>query len=268
MKSNLFKAVCLTHCGKRDNNEDNYLFGNKYNTSQTMENAMLETMLTSSGGVHFYAVADGMGGHNAGEIASRICVTMLADAEKQAQTKTSLSGVVQLAQSTISSINSKLCAMGSCKNEFKGMGTTLVLLVDYNNKFAVLNIGDSRAYHFDGNMLTQITTDHTEGQRMLDLGLLTRKELANFPAKKFLSRYIGYETKEIVFKADENYPILNSGVVLLCSDGITDFLSDGQIADVLALNMDIDIAGKMLIKQAIEQPNSDNATVILIKIGA
>ena len=83
-----------------------------------------------------------------------------------------------------------------------------------------------------------------------------------------MSRYIGYETKGIVLKADENYPILNSGVVLLCSDGITDFLSDGQIADVLTLNMDIDIAGKMLIKQAIEQPNSDNATVILIKIGA
>ncbi len=267
----MIKSICLSHVGKRSQNEDNFLFDecwiDELSRNTRLHNQLISLSLKRDRNVNFFAVADGMGGHSAGEVASHICVETLADVEKRAQAQTSLEGVVRLTQLAISSINEEVCAMGRSNLEMKGMGTTLVILITYGSEYAVLNIGDSRAYHFDGHTLTQLTKDHTEGQRMLDLGLLSRKELADFPARKNLSRYIGYDKRGFILQADEYYPVLDEGVVLLCSDGITDSLSDLQIADVLASNRDIEIAGRMLIEQAIVQPNADNATAILVEIG-
>ncbi|MGN0422614.1 MAG: PP2C family protein-serine/threonine phosphatase, partial [Lachnospiraceae bacterium] len=130
----------------------------------------------------------------------------------------------------------------------------------------VLNIGDSRAYHFNNEALIQITKDHTEGQRMLDLGLLTRKELSGFPARKNLNRYIGYGQSGYVLRADEYYPVLEDGIILLCSDGISDFLSDTRISEILCSENNLEIAGKQLINEAVSSHNADNATAILIPL--
>ena len=131
---------------------------------------------------------------------------------------------------------------------------------------AVLNIGDSRAYHYNKGSLVQITKDHTEGQRMLDLGLLTRKELSGFPARKNLNRYIGYRQNGYVLQADEYYPTLEGGMILLCSDGISDFISDPRIAEILSFESDLEIVGKKLIDEAIVSHKADNATVMLIPL--
>lgn len=103
----------------------------------------------------------------------------------------SLKSAVASLQLAITNINSTVCDLSRKESALKGMGATLIIFVAYGPECAILNIGDSRAYHYSAGRLVQITKDNTEGQRMLALGLLTRKELSNFPARKNLSRYIG-----------------------------------------------------------------------------
>ena len=146
------------------------------------------------------------------------------------------------------------------------MGATLVVFVVCGMECAVLNVGDSRAYHFYDGALIQITKDHTEGQRMLDLGLLSRKELLSFPARKNLNRYIGYGQNGYVLRADEYYPVMKNGMVLLCSDGISDFLPSSRIAEILCSDNNLEIVGKQLINEAVAAYNADNTTAILIPL--
>lgn len=264
------KPVCYSHIGKRPNHEDNFLFNGKYLTSdmqKKMENH-LDVFFTgnSNSPVKLFVVSDGMGGHNAGEVASRICVEKLAILEKEIQHCYSVRDAVSIIQTGISEINSIVCQESHRNDELKGMGATLVILVVCGIESAILNIGDSRAYFFSNNALMQITKDNTEGQRLLDLGLLTRKELLSFPARKNLSRYIGYSQAGFVLQADEYYPDLGDGVLLLCSDGISDGLSDRQIENILSTEKDLELAGRRLIDGSIAAHNADNATAILIPL--
>lgn len=266
------KAVCYTHIGKRTNHEDNYLFNGRYLISD-MQREMLDHRLIcvvsdDASRVRYFAVSDGMGGHNAGEVASRICVEKLASLKNLIQNCSNVKEAVTLFQSAIAEINSDVCELSNSHIELKGMGATLVLFVVCGAESAILNVGDSRAYYFDfnNNALTQITKDNTEGQRMLDLGLLTRKEMLEFPARKNLSRYIGYGQNGFVLQADAYYPSLENGILILCSDGISDSLSDNQIAEILLSTSDLERAGKRLIEEAVSTHNADNATVMLIPV--
>lgn len=268
MNAKIPYAVCSSHIGKRPNHEDNFLFNEKYLTSDMQKNMANHSGIFFIGNpksaVSLFAVSDGMGGHNAGEVASRICVEKLAVLEKEIQHCLSIKEAVSTIQTGIGEINSIVCQESRRNDELKGMGATLVILVVCGIESAILNIGDSRAYFFSNNTLAQITKDNTEGQRLLDLGLLTRKELLSFPARKNLSRYIGYSQAGFVLQADEYYPDLGNGVLLLCSDGISDGLSDSQIENILCTEKDLECAGRRLIDESIAAHNADNATAILI----
>ena len=268
-------AVCFSHIGKRPNHEDNFLVNGFYLTpdsqKQMSDNRCCFASEPALSRVRLFAVSDGMGGHNAGEVASRICVEKLALAQKELQQYNSLKEAVAYLQTAITEINNTVCNLSRKQNELKGMGATcalpiFVLFVVCGMEYAVLNIGDSRAYHFNNEALIQITKDHTEGQRMLDLGLLTRKELSGFPARKNLNRYIGYGQNGYVLRADEYYPFLEDGIILLCSDGISDFLSDTRISEILCSENNLELAGKQLINEAVSSHNADNATAILIPL--
>ena len=270
MNTKLSSAICFSHIGQRSNHEDNFLVNGFYLASdlqrQMSDNRCYFFSEPDLSGVRLYAVSDGMGGHNAGEVASRICVEKLALAQKELQRHDSIKSAVAYLQTVIAEINNTVCNLSHTQDEFKGMGATLVIFVICGKECVVLNIGDSRAYHFNDGELVQITKDHTEGQRMLDLGLLTRKELSGFPARKNLNRYIGYGQSGYVLRADEYYPILEDGVLLLCSDGISDFVSETRIAEILETESNLEIAGKQLINEAIASYNADNATAILIPL--
>lgn len=262
--------VCISHIGQRPNHEDNFSIDGSYLTAdiqkQMSDNRCYFVSNVSFSNIHLYAVSDGMGGHNAGEVASRICVEKLSLAYNELQHSHSLKEAVTYLQTVIVEINETVCNMSHKQPELKGMGATLVLLLAYKDEYALLNIGDSRAYHFSDTTITQITKDHTEGQRMLDLGLLTRKELSGFPARKNLNRYIGYVQNGYVLQADEYYPVLENGIVLLCSDGISDFLSNAQISEILSTARNLEIAGRQLVNEAVSALNADNATAILIPL--
>lgn len=264
-------ACCIFHIGKRPNYEDNFLFAGRHITPDEQKQMPKKRLVCLASDcakrVMFFAVSDGMGGHNAGEVASLICIEKLAELEMTVQNCLDIKDVVTLCQSAISDINAIVCESSHKDAYLKGMGATLVLLVVCGAEYAILNIGDSRAYHFGGNTLVQITKDNTEGQRMLDLGLLSRKELANFPARKNLSRYIGFNESGLVLQADEYYPALDKGILLLCSDGVSDSLTDNQIEDILCSENDLASVGKKLIETAVAVEQSDNATAILVPIG-
>ncbi|MDO4345548.1 MAG: protein phosphatase 2C domain-containing protein [Eubacteriales bacterium] len=262
--------ICYSHIGKRLNYEDNFLINGIYLTSD-MQKQMLDNQCYFVTGdapskVCLFAVSDGMGGHNAGEVASLICVQKLAEAEKKLQQYHSIKEMVAYLQSVIAEINTIVCNLSNSHEDLQGMGATLVLFVTTGIDYAILNVGDSRAYYFINDRLNQITKDNTEGQRMIDLGLLTRKELLNFPARKNLNRYIGYDQNGYILQADVYYPSLENGTLLLCSDGITDFLPDSKIFKILCSENDLERAGKQLITEAIVANNADNATAMLIPL--
>lgn len=268
MSAKKVSAICFSNIGKRDNYEDNFYINGKYLTS-ALQQQMLDSHFcyvedTTSFGVTLYALSDGIGGHNAGEVASRICVEKLAMAYEKIQHYSSLKEIVMYLQLVIAKINQEVHDLGCKKNDFKGMGATLVILVMYGNECAILNVGDSRAYHYFNGTIVQITKDHTEEQRMVDLGLLTRKELFEFPARKNLNRYIGYFQNGYVLQADEYYFTLEKGMILLCSDGVSDFISDTKISKILSSEKNFKIAGKHLIDEAVKSHKADNATLILI----
>lgn len=267
----MVEAVCASHIGKRPNHEDNFLFNGRYIDADTQagmpDKKFILFTSDSHANVRFFAVSDGMGGHNAGEVASRICVEKLLMLEQTVRGSTGIRDIVERTESAIAGINETVCEMGRNDAALKGMGATLVIFITCGSDYAVLNIGDSRAYHFDGNKLIRLTRDHTEGQRLLDLGLLSREELKDFPARKNLNRYIGYGANGLILRADEYYPHMESGVVMLASDGITDFITETQIASILSSKKDIAEAAHTLLERAVASDNSDNATVMLIPVG-
>ena len=270
MNHNPSPAVCLTQIGQRTNHEDNFLFQGHYLTP-ALQTRMVDRrprLLQGSpvGRIQLFAISDGMGGHNAGEVASRLCMDQLAKSEKELGQCASIHEVVARLQFDIAELNHAICALSHHLPDCKGMGATLVLLAICDSEYAILNIGDSRAYHFHGNTLTQITRDHTEGQRMLDLGLLSRKELVDFPARKNLNRYLGYDAPGYVLQAEVFYLTLQEGFLLLCSDGISDVLSDIKMTEIFTQTEDLVQAGKQCMEYA-SVHGSDNATILLVPRG-
>ncbi|MDR2773154.1 MAG: protein phosphatase 2C domain-containing protein [Tannerella sp.] len=269
MSNTSLDYCCVSHIGKRPNHEDNFLLSNgRY--ILPAEQALLSPKECircadhSSAAMQIFAVSDGMGGHNAGETASLICVSKLAKTVENIQNCSHINDAVILCQRTISAINDEVCKISRANIETKDMGATLVLQIFCEDKISILNLGDSRAYFFDGMTLSQITKDNTEGQRMLDLNLLTEKEISSFPARKNVNRYIGYDRENFVLKADEYTFDKMQGIYLLCSDGLSDALSESGICEVLKRKQSIETTCKTLVECAASKQNADNITAILI----
>ena len=264
-------AVCCSHIGGRSNQEDNFLFFSRYLTEEQQRRMPEEKSVLFTADAlppaAYFAVSDGMGGHQGGEVASRACVRGLAALEPAFQSCGSLGEAVELFQEAAANINAAVWEMGEREPSLRGLGATLVMLILYGPEAAVLNIGDSRAYFFDGRTLSQITKDHTEGQRMLDLGLLTRKELAGFPARKHLSRYVGYGQPGFVLRAEEFYLSARPGTFLLCSDGLSDALPHSRILEILLQAQEPEQAGRRLVAEAAAVSDADNITALLVPFG-
>lgn len=271
MDNNSRQAVCLAHIGSRSGYEDNYCLDGRYLTDamqRQLEDGRMHCQCGGCGGrVCCFVVSDGMGGHNAGEVASRICVQRLAGLKQPLQQCGSLQQAVDLLQDELARINAEVCGLGRADRACAGMGAALVLCVLMEQECAILHVGDCRAYHFDGEQLLRLTKDHTEGQRLLDLGLLTRKELTRFRARKHLNRYIGYDQPGYVFQAEASSYRLKGGVLLLCSDGLTDALDDGEMAAILRQEPALLRAGERMAGRAATAAGADNVTVMLIPIG-
>lgn len=215
-------------------------------------------------------LADGMGGHQAGEVASRMAVDVISNyfAESQKRVASSRKTVdkTRAIAEAIQQANAAIYQAAQSRPEYKGMGSTVVVTMFAGDRLCVGHVGDSRLYRFRNGALEQLTKDHSVVQELVNRGLFTPEEARQSIAKNLVTKALGVDaTIEADTAATDVEP---NDVYLLCSDGLTDVVSDEQIAEILrASNGDLDGTVKYLIDRANEQGGPDNISVILAGVG-
>lgn len=212
----------------------------------------------------FALLADGMGGHNAGEVASAEAVEAVGGELQQSMSEDNADKVVYNILSSIDYANKKIYE-ASISNAMKaGMGSTLVVAYIQDKKLYVANIGDSRAYIKSGDFFKQITVDHSVVQELVMNGTITPEEALVHPDKNIITRALG--TEKIVDADIFEYDLKEGDVVLLCSDGLYEHVRDNMIAEVLNNFENTETASKKLVELANEDGGTDNITVVILKV--
>ncbi len=205
-----------------------------------------------------FVIADGMGGAQAGEVASQIAVEAFQEEFPQQGTpEERLADVAQVA-------NRRIYDISRTEHERAGMGTTLTAVYVDDSSLAVAHVGDSRAYLFRDGELGLLTQDHTLVGELVKRGKLTEEQAAEHPQRSIITRALGIDAEVEV--DTWTYSARAGDVVLLCSDGLTSMISEEQIADILADESDLDLAAGRLIDGANEAGGRDNITVILFRL--
>jgi protein phosphatase len=202
-----------------------------------------------------WVIADGMGGYEAGEIASELAVLTIAQKIKQ---NMSLVDAIETAHRAIQS--------AACQGEGAvDMGTTVVAAKLDGLHYEIAWVGDSRAYLWDG-ALRQLTTDHSYIQLLLEAGLITKNEMANHPSRNIISQALGAGgIDKNAVKIDTVSGVLGSkDALLLCSDGLSSLISDSDIAAILLEHADNQARVDSLVKAALNAGGTDNVTVIVL----
>jgi len=208
-------------------------------------------------------VADGMGGHAGGEVASRIAVDTISN---NFYKSTSKSVVDSLANSVLEA-NSKILKAAQKDNMLKGMGTTVTSLVIRQELAYFAHVGDSRLYHWRNGTLNQISTDHTLVQEMVEKGDISQFEAANHNQKNVLLRALGTKPKVDVQKGQIPLTLKIGDRFLLCSDGLTDLVKDIEIKQILEMSS-IYMVASCLIALAKDKGGHDNVSVVILQVVA
>jgi protein phosphatase len=215
-------------------------------------------------GTAVFAVADGMGGHQAGEVASETALVSLQEVDDRewpsaAQAEHALVEAVRAA-------NTDVVEQAAANPDYRGMGTTLTAVLVRDGRLHVAHVGDSRAYLFrPGEGMSQLTTDHTLVEQLVRDGRISRDEIPTHPQRSVITRAIGVET----FVEVDTLPPLElepGDQVLLCSDGLSGPVPDDEIAQILAETADGDEACDALVLAANRAGGPDNITVVLLRI--
>ncbi|HWD86081.1 MAG TPA: Stp1/IreP family PP2C-type Ser/Thr phosphatase [Solirubrobacteraceae bacterium] len=205
-----------------------------------------------------FVVADGMGGAQAGEVASQIAVEAF-----QAELPDSGSPEERLA-ARAQDANRRIYEISSTEHDRAGMGTTLTAVYVDDAELAVAHVGDSRAYLFREGELGRLTQDHTLVEELLKRGKLTEEQAAEHPQRSIITRALGVDPEVDV--DTRTYGARAGDVVLLCSDGLTSMISEKQVAAILAQEPDLDRAAERLIAEANAAGGRDNITVVLFRL--
>ena len=209
---------------------------------------------------NLFLVADGMGGHQAGDMASRICVEEMVRQIQATDRKTPVSVLEQ----AVSAANQKIYQTATQDKALEGMGTTLVGTVIEGDTAYIVNIGDSRLYQLRDS-LRQITVDHSLVEEMVQSGEIQKNEMRTHPNKNIITRALGTDTsvRPDCFEIE----VQEGDVLLLCSDGLSNMLEDNQIENIVRANGEnLRQAGECLVKQANDAGGKDNISVILIRL--
>ncbi len=219
-------------------------------------------------------LADGMGGYRAGEIASGICVATVKDTVishwhqltgQADEAENGLSDVGALLRTSIEKAHSTIYQVSQTQPQCEGMGTTAVVLLVYRNRAAIAYVGDSRLYRLRGEQLTQVTTDHSLVEELVARGLYTRDEAKENVNKNIVTRALGIEPEVEVDVLEEDLQV--GDTLLMCTDGLTDLVSDEAIRLTLMENADnLRAAGERLVSLANEKGGKDNISVILARV--
>lgn len=233
-----------------------------------------EDTIGSDAELGLLVLADGMGGHKGGEVASAIAVDSILQELRKALPEivsgktddtTGYSLESMAVESAIKNANSHIYRTAQDNTQYEGMGTTLVVLLFYDNRITVAHVGDSRLYRLRDTRLEQLTRDHTLLQELVDRGFYTRKEARESLNKNLVTRAVGVNpTVDIDLQEDI---ALQNDLYLLCSDGLTDMISDDLIEDIqLNYKNDLEKMNQELIKQAKDHGGKDNVSVMLAQV--
>ena len=210
------------------------------------------------------AVADGMGGHAAGEVASRIAVQVLHSlVPTLVSTEIDQDSVEDLLMHSLHSIDSEISVVTDEEIEKRGMGTTLTALLIRDKYVSLLHVGDSRCYRLRGNTLEQLSNDHTVVQELLDQGAISQSEAAEHPQRSMLTQALRGDGD--VTPVLQMYEVKKGDRYLLCSDGLSGVLTDKEIKVGLKKS-DKDEAVKFLIDATYVNGAPDNVTVLIADI--
>ncbi len=218
-------------------------------------------------------LADGMGGHKGGEVASALTVdTIISSLTKslpelvagETDNTTGYSLESMAVERAIKEANSVVFNASKNNSQYEGMGTTVVVLLFYDNRITVAHVGDSRLYRMREDRIEQMTRDHTLLQELVDRGFYTKEEAQQSMNKNLVTRAVGVnETVEVDLMEDVT---ITNDTYLLCSDGLTDMINDRLIEDTMINYRDnLDRIAKELIHQANQHGGKDNVSAVLAR---
>ena len=208
------------------------------------------------------AVADGMGGHRAGEVASSIAISYLSKRFSESFFKMSKAAAVEWIKTSTNEINGQIFKYSEENPESKGMGTTLVLAIVTTDYILFGNIGDSSGFVMKDDKLHKVTKDHTLVNLLLAAGELTEEEAKNHPKKNILMNALGINDPIEIDIFDCNMEVTD---ILLCSDGLTTMVSEEQIEEVLLEDISLEDKVVKLIKKANTRGGNDNISIAYLK---
>ena len=207
---------------------------------------------------NLFLVADGMGGHKAGDLASEYTVAKV----QEAVSKSMQTIPYQILKGAFQYANQKLLEKAGESDSYKGMGTTLVAATVKNDAVYVVNVGDSRLYKI-GDKIEQITEDHSLVEEMVRMGEISKEQARNHPDKNIITKAMGVSdtVEPDYFDTD----LQKGECLLMCSDGLTNMVSDRQIKEIVELRTDLESCAKELIRAANQNGGRDNIAVVLIE---
>lgn len=211
--------------------------------------------------VTFAVVCDGMGGAKAGNVASTAAVKSISEyIANSYRSNMSLDDITKMLRNAIISANIEIYDMAAQNEQLQGMGTTVVAAVVRNCNAVVANVGDSRVYLVDDN-ITQLTTDHSIVQTLIESGKITAEDAKVHPRKNVITRALGAESDVAVDIAE--YNLSENNTLLLCTDGLTNFVSEEDILKTFKEN-DISVVSEKLVELANEGGGGDNITAVTL----
>mgnify|MGYP001213434797 CR=1 FL=1 len=236
------KAAGISHIGNiRSNNEDAYYIDETH---------------------QLIAVADGMGGHKAGEIASGIAIDAIASLIATAQQNALMP--VEVFRRIFEDANRRIWDKAHATDDCKGMGTTLTSIWIVDGLAYVAHVGDSRAYLIHEGEIHQVTRDHTLVEELIKTGSIDRESALRHPQKNVLMKAVGAD--DTISPDLHEVEIHEGDILMLCSDGLTHYLKDQEIKDLLSKGADLKESLSLMTELALERGGADNITAVAIRI--
>ena len=230
-----------------------------------------EDTIASDVDVGLLVLADGMGGYNAGEVASGIAVKTITNLVREGLAREDLGSLDRATGLTRPSIvlrdaitraNKIIYQTARSQAECEGMGTTVVAALFYDNKISIAHVGDSRLYRQRGSQIAQVTMDHSLLQELVDRGFYSPEEAQRAANKNYVTRALGVEPQVDV--EVQEHPVDKGDIFILCSDGLSDMVEDEDIRlTISTFGANLDTVAKQLIQLANENGGRDNVSVVL-----
>ncbi len=238
----MLKSFAITDIGVRRKLNEDYVFASDTQVGKLP---------------NLYIVADGMGGHKAGDFASRYTVEHLVEEVRNSRERYPR----EILDEAIRSVNRSLYMLAETDEGYYGMGTTVVIATILADRILIANVGDSRLYMLQ-DKLRQVTVDHSLVEEMVLAGNLDARRARNHPDKNIITRAVGVdETVKVDYFSER---LAGTKIILMCTDGLTNMLEDEGIEKVLRMEMDPQLTAELLVDDANLSGGKDNISVLLI----